>query len=95
MSQITVTPDDINEVAGEVASGASDIEGQRAALLAKIRGLGDSWQGQAAAALQELYERWDRDAQELMETLQEISQAMRQAATRYEETEVNITRGFS
>ena len=95
MPEITVTPEDITTVAGQVASGASDIESQRAALLAKIQGLGDSWQGPAASALQELYAKWDSDARALMDTLTEISQAMQQAATRYEETESNVRRGFS
>jgi WXG100 family type VII secretion target len=95
MSQIAVTPDEINTVAEQVGAGASDIESQRAALLTKIRGLGDTWQGRAASALQELYEKWDKDAQELMETLQEISRAMQQAAIRYEEAETGVTREFS
>ena len=70
-------------------------ETKRRALLAKIQGLGDSWQGPAASALQELYAKWDSDARALMDTLTEISQAMQQAATRYEETESNVTREFS
>jgi ESAT-6 family protein len=95
MARITVTPEEITTVAGQVASGASDIESQRGALLTKIQGLGDSWQGPAASALQELYARWDHDARALMETLTEISQAMRQAAIRYDETEGKVAGEFS
>jgi WXG100 family type VII secretion target len=90
-----VSSEMITNVASQVTSGASEIEGQRSALLAQIQGLGDSWQGTAASALQELYAKWDSDARALMETLTEIGQAMQEAATAYEVTEEDVTREFS
>ena len=95
MPEFTVTPEAIRNVAGQVASGASEIDAQRASLLAQIQGLGDSWQGQAASALQALYQRWDSDVRALQETLTEIGQAMQGAATEYETTESNVQRAFS
>jgi WXG100 family type VII secretion target len=94
MSQFRVSPEQIRAVAGQVASGGSEIEQQRTALLGQIQGLGDSWQGTAASALQGLYEKWDSDVRSLMTTLSEIGQAMNQAATQYEETETSVTGMF-
>lgn len=95
MSEITVTPDQITAVAGQVASGANEIETQRAALLSQIQGLGDTWQGAAASALQALYQQWDADIRALQNTLTEIGQTMRTAADAYQTTESGITRSFS
>jgi 6 kDa early secretory antigenic target len=95
MSEFMVSPEAIRNVAGQVASGASEIDAQRASLLAQIQGLGDSWQGQAASALQALYERWDSNVRALQETLTEIGQTMQGAATAYESTESNVQRSFS
>jgi WXG100 family type VII secretion target len=95
MSEYTVTPDAIRSVAGQVASGASEIDAQRSALLARIQGLGDSWQGQAASALQALYEKWDADIRSLHTTLTEIGQTMQGAATAYEATETGVRQSFS
>jgi len=95
MSEFMVTPDAIRSVAGQVASGASDIEEQRARLLAQIQGLGDSWQGQAASALQDLYARWDADIRSLHTTLTEIGQTMQAAASRYESTESSVRQSFT
>jgi 6 kDa early secretory antigenic target len=94
MSQFRVSPEQIRAVAGQVASGGAEIEQQRTTLLGQIQGLGDSWQGSAASALQGLYEKWDSDARTLMTTLSEISQQMNQAAAQYEETETSVTGMF-
>lgn len=95
MSQYRVSPEEIRAVASQVASGGSEIEAQRTALLGQIQGLGDTWQGTAASALQGLYEKWDSDVRSLMTTLSEIGQAMNQAANQYEATETSVTGTFS
>jgi ESAT-6 family protein len=95
MSGYKVSPEDIRNVAQQVTNQASEIETQRASLLAQIQGLGDTWQGTAAAALQALYEKWDSDARALTQTLTEIGQTMQQAATAYQVTEEGITHDFS
>jgi 6 kDa early secretory antigenic target len=94
VAQITVTPEEIRTVAGQVMAGATEIEAQRKQVLAKIQQLGETWQGVAAGALQSLYERWDTQAQSLNQTLTEISQAMERAATNYEETEQAVAKTF-
>lgn len=95
MSEFTVSPEMIRTVAGQVSSGASEIDAQRATLLTQIQGLGDNWQGQASTALQSLYEKWDADVRSLHTTLTEIGQTMQSAATAYEGTESNIRSSFS
>jgi early secretory antigenic target protein ESAT-6 len=94
MSQITVTPEEIRTVAGQVMAGATEIEAQRKQVQSRIQQLGETWQGSAAMALQSLYERWDAQALSLNETLTEISQAMQQAATNYEAAEQAIVKSF-
>lgn len=94
MSQYNVSPEAIRTVAGQVSAGAAEIDTQRARLLSQIQGLGDSWQGVAATALQSLYARWDANVRALHETLTEIGQAMQTAATNYEGTEASVRSSF-
>lgn len=75
-------------------AGATEIQAQREKLLSQIRQLGESWQGAAATALRTLYERWDTQQVQLHATLTEISNAMQQAATHYEESEQRIVKTF-
>lgn len=95
MSDFRVSSEAIRNVAGQVASGAEEIDAQRQTLLSQIHGLGDSWQGSAATALQTLYEKWDSDVRTLQTTLTEIGQTMQEAATNYETTETGVQRSFT
>lgn len=95
MSEYRVSPEEIRTVAGQVGSGGTEIEAQRSTLLGQIQGLGDSWQGTAASALQALYEKWDSDVRALTATLSEIGTAMTTAANNYEQTETSVTGQFS
>ncbi|GAB2587890.1 hypothetical protein Aab01nite_49500 [Paractinoplanes abujensis] len=95
MSDYSVSPEAIRGVAAQVSAGASEIDAQRATLLAQIQGLGDSWQGSASAALQALYTKWDADVRALHDTLTQIGQTMQTAATNYESTESAVRGSFS
>jgi early secretory antigenic target protein ESAT-6 len=95
MSDYTVSPEAIRGVAAQVSAGASEIDAQRATLLAQIQGLGDSWQGTASAALQTLYTQWDTEVRALHDTLTQIGQTMQSAAGTYESTESSVRGSFS
>ncbi|WP_433796355.1 WXG100 family type VII secretion target [Actinoplanes sp. CA-252034] len=95
MSDYAVSPEAIRGVAAQVSAGASEIDAQRANLLAQIQGLGDSWQGSASAALQSLYAQWDADVRSLHDTLTQIGQTMQSAAGNYESTESAVRGTFS
>jgi len=95
MADFQVSSEAIRGVASQVASGAEEINSQLQTLMAQIHGLGDSWQGAAASALQALYEKWNSEAQALQATLVEISQTMQTAAANYETTEAGVQRSFA
>jgi WXG100 family type VII secretion target len=90
----TVNTHEVAGVAQQVTSGSAEIENQLHRLMGQIRSLHGNWEGSASAALQELYTRWNAQAEALKETLREIGDQMRQAAAEYEANEAANTSRF-
>lgn len=90
MATIAVDTEAIRNVAQRVRMGADDAESQRVSLLAQIQGLQGDWQGSASEALQDLYQRWDQQAQAINDTLTEIAVQMTQAADDYDAGEDRV-----
>lgn len=95
MSGIKVTPEQLQGLAGQVARGSGEIEGQ-------LRGLGNTvaplvggdWAGQAQQRFTALWEEWQRSAQGLKHALDGISQLMQQAGISYAQAEQQIASTF-
>ncbi len=94
MATYTVNTHEVAGVAQQVASGSAEIEGQLHRLMGQIHGLHGNWEGSASSALQELYARWNTQAEALKETLRQIGDQMRQAAAEYEANEAANTSRF-
>lgn len=95
MSGIKVTPEQLQTLAGQVARGSGEIEGQLRGLGTTVAPLvGGDWAGQAQLRFTSLWEEWQRSAQGLKHALDGISQLMSQAGRSYAQAEQQIAASF-
>ena len=95
MSGIKVTPEQLQALAGQVARGSGEIEGQLRSLGGAVSPLmGSDWSGQAAQRFTALWDEWQRSAQGLKHALDGISQLMTQAGRSYAQAEQQIAVSF-
>lgn len=94
-SAIRVTPEQLQALAGSVARGSGEIEGQLRALGSTVAPLvGGDWAGQAQQRFTALWEEWQRSAQGLRNALDGISSLMGQAGASYASAEQQIAGSF-
>lgn len=91
---IKVTPEQLQQVSGQLNAGASNVDGILAQLASSVAPLGSDWAGMAQARFQELWAQWQRSAKSLNESLTGISQLMSQASASYSQTEQSIASSF-
>lgn len=84
---IRVTPEQLQQVSGQLRAGASNVDGILAQLASNVAPLGSDWAGVAQARFQELWAQWQRNARGLNEALNGIAQLMAQASANYDTTE--------
>lgn len=93
-SNIRVTPEQLQQVSGQLRNGASNVEGVLGQLATSVAPLGSDWAGVAQARFQELWAQWQRNAKGLNEALTGISTLMAQASAGYADTEAQIASSF-
>ena len=94
MPNIAVTPEQLQSIAGQLNTGASNIESTLAQLEGQVAPLQSEWQGVAQARFQELWAEWHRSSRGIQEALHGISQLTQQAGANYEEAETSIASSF-
>ena len=95
MSGIKVTPEQLQTLAGQVARGSGEIEGQLRGLGSTVAPLvGGDWAGQAQQRFTALWDEWQRSAQGLQHALEGISQLVQQAGQAYAQAEQQIAATF-
>ncbi len=94
MPNIAVTPEQLQSIAGQLNTGASNIESTLAQLEGQVAPLQSEWQGVAQARFQELWAEWHRSSRGIQEALHGISQLTQQAGSNYEQTETSIASSF-
>ena len=94
MANITVTPEQLTQVSGQLNSGAAEIDAQLAQLGSAVQSLQGVWQGSAQQRFETLWTEWQTGAQKVHEALTGISQLTAQAATNYQQTEDANTQAF-
>ena len=92
---IRVTPEQLQSIAGQLNSGASNIESINSQLQSQVAPLGSDWAGVAQARFHELWAEWQRSSRGIQEALHGISQLMNQASANYADTEQAIASSFS
>ena len=92
---LAVTWQELTTAANRVSTGRGEITSKLTELKSAIDNLGGSWQGGASSAYNQLYQQWNTSANSLFESLEGIANMLKQAATTYEQTEMNLKSGFS
>ena len=94
MSNLVVTPEQLQATATQLQAGAANIESTLAQLESQVAPLQSEWQGVAQARFQELWAEWHRSSRGIQEALHGISQLTQQAGASYEDTESKIASSF-
>lgn len=93
-SQIGVSPDDLEALAGEVHQGAAAIEMMIGQLERKIEPLAAGWQGAARESFEDLWAQWHAGAEHVNQALVAIAELLAKAGLAYAEAERSIAEAF-
>ena len=74
----------IAAASGDIERIASTIESEVRAMMAKLTGLQDCWQGSAAGNFQAVSQDWSATQERVRDSLQQISMTLRSAGQDYE-----------
>jgi WXG100 family type VII secretion target len=94
VAAISVTPDQLREISGQLTSGAGDVESILAQLAGAVSPLQGDWVGQAQGRFEALWQEWQTSAKALHEALTGIAQLTQQAGAAYEANEQSIAASF-
>lgn len=95
MVGIKVTPEQLQQLSGNVARGSSDIDATLGSLRSQIAPLvGGDWAGHASAQFSALWEQWQQNARGLNDALAGISALLGQAGASYAQAEQQIASSF-
>jgi WXG100 family type VII secretion target len=95
MSNILVTPEQLQSVSSQLTAGAASIESTLAQLMAQVAPLQGEWRGVAQTRFEALWQEWQQSARGIHDALTGISQLTAQAAANYSDTEQAIASSFS
>jgi WXG100 family type VII secretion target len=82
-SQFHVDTSRIGAAAGDVQRISAEIESSVAAMMARLTGLQDAWQGEAAGRFQGVVQDWRGTQTRVRESLEEISRLLGRAGQQY------------
>jgi WXG100 family type VII secretion target len=94
MAAISVTPEQLQQIAGQLSSGAGEVESILATLAGYVAPLQGEWVGQAQQQFEALWAEWQTSARGLHEALTGIATLTQQAGARYESNEQGIAASF-
>jgi WXG100 family type VII secretion target len=94
MTNILVTPEQLQSVAAQLNAGAANIESQLGQLAAQVAPLQSEWRGVAQAQFEALWAEWQRSAAGIQHALHGISQLTAAAGAGYADTEQAIAASF-
>jgi 6 kDa early secretory antigenic target len=95
MANITVTPEQLTQISGQLNTGAANIDGLLQQLGAAVQPLQGDWAGTAQQRFEALWLEWQNGAKQVHEALTGISQLTAQAAQNYESTEASNASSFN
>jgi WXG100 family type VII secretion target len=94
MAAISVTPEQLQEISGQLTSGAGEVDSILAQLASYVSPLQGDWVGQAQQQFEALWTEWQNSARGLHEALTGIAMLTRQAGSAYETNEQGIAATF-
>lgn len=96
MTYLKVTAEELHQVAGQLTATAGNVTAENARALGQVNGLvGQGWEGAASGEFQRLFQQWKTSADQLIESLNGISQLLNSAGTAYSDTEQSVARSMS
>ncbi|HET8614953.1 MAG TPA: WXG100 family type VII secretion target [Actinomycetales bacterium] len=82
-SQYQVDTARIGAAAGDVQRISAEVDSSVAAMMARLTGLQDAWQGEASARFQGVVQEWRATQTRVRESLEHISRLLGQAGQQY------------
>lgn len=91
-----VTPEELHQIATQLISSASTIDGENSRSMAMVNGLvGGGWEGAASAQFEGLFAEWKSGADHTHHALTQISALLNNAGTLYADTESQIQQAMA
>lgn len=94
MANILVTPEQLQQISGQLNTGATSIESLLSQLQSQVMPLRSEWRGQAQAQFEQLWAEWQKSAAGIHHALTGIAQLTGSAANTYSDTEHSIAASF-
>jgi WXG100 family type VII secretion target len=94
MAAISVTPEQLQTISGQLTNGASEVESLLSQLAGYVSPLQGDWIGQAQQQFEGLWTEWQNSANGIHEALTGIAALTAQAAVRYDTNESDIAATF-
>jgi WXG100 family type VII secretion target len=92
---LSVNIADMPGKAGEFARSAQALEDTLQAVTTSINNLRDEWSGTGSDSFNNVMIRWQKDADAIRQTLEDVSTSVKQAGIQYGELEQAIKQGFT
>lgn len=93
---LKVTPEKLVQVSGEFATLGNQMKGLTGEMLSLVKGMGSSWQGEAAAVYGSRFDSLTPDMEKLYRMIQEHAQDLQEMARQYQNAESgNMDKGNS
>ena len=90
MGFIKVTPEQLRHQAGQITSGAGEVQDLLNRLLGQVHDLASSWEGAGGSKFQQLYDEWQQGAAMTKQGMEGIASFLNAAAQQYEDTDSAI-----
>lgn len=94
MPGISVTPEQLQTISGQMTQGASDVDETLGRLKGYVTPLQSDWVGTAQAQFEALWQQWQTGAANVQAALTGIAQLTMNAASSYDQTESSIAQSF-
>lgn len=95
MESMSVRPEQVTALAGQIRNGATGIRGELDQLEQKIGQLRAAWGGEAQAAYDEAQRRWSGQIGELQQLLAQIASKTEEISSGYVNTDAQAAKRFS
>lgn len=88
---LKVTPEKLVQVSGEFATLGNQMKSLTGEMLSLVKGMGSSWQGEAAAVYGSRFDSLTPDMEKLYRMIQEHAQDLQEMARQYQNAESGNT----
>lgn len=95
MESMSVRPEQVSALAGQIRNGANGIRSELDQLEQKMGQLRSQWGGEAQAAYDDAHRRWNSQIAELEQLLQQIANKTEEISSGYVNTDKQAAKRFS